>query len=61
MRSLVPGLARLCSLLALCGAVFVAPGSAAAAPRYRVTLTTLSAGEDAFERFGHTVLTIEDK
>lgn len=60
MRGLGPWPLRpLCVLAFLC-AVFGAPTPGRAA-RYRVTLTTLSAGEEAFERFGHTVLAIEDK
>ena len=62
MRSLEPQIFRLFLVMALLSARLGGPGRAEAAEaRYRVTLTTLSAGEEVFERFGHTVLSIEDR
>lgn len=60
MRGLEPWTLRLVWVLIFLSAVCGVPTKGRAA-RYRVTLTTLSAGEEAFERFGHTVLSIEDK
>src|SRR5687768_11264239 len=46
---------------ALLAALVAVAAPAAAAPRYRVSLLTMSPGDHFFERFGHTALGIEDR
>lgn len=62
MRSRVHRISNLFPVMAMLIALLGGPNRAEAVEaRYRVTLTTLSAGEKVFERFGHTVLSIEDR